>query len=126
MNTWQSYVDLNLVGAGLEHAAILGYDGQVWACSAGFAPSLEEITVLHSLFDLPLSALRYGFILDRRKYFTLYVNAHGLLGRRGSRGCVCIKTPEELVIGVYNEELHGSKALKIVETFTDYLRILSF
>lgn len=126
MNSWQSYVDLNLVGAGLEQAAIIGYDGQVWACSAGFYPTVEEVTVLHALFDLPLSALRYGFMLGGSKYFTLSVLGTSLHGRCGSSGCVCIKTPEELLIGVYDESLHCNKAMRIVETFADYLRILNF
>ncbi|MCY1403679.1 Profilin [compost metagenome] len=126
MNSWQSYVDVNLMGAGLTQAAITGHDGQIWACSAGFALTQEEVVTLLSRLELPLFLLRNGFVLGGGRFFTLSVNSWGLLGRCGSGGCICIKTPEEFLIGVYDEHLRSTKAVKIVETFADYLRVLSF
>ncbi|MNC69419.1 Profilin [compost metagenome] len=78
-----------------------------------------------SRLELPLFILRNGFILGGSRFYTLAVNSWGLLGRCGSDGCICIKTPEEFLIGVYDEHLRSTKAVKIVETFADYLRVLS-
>jgi profilin len=126
MNYWQSYVDLNLMKAGLKQAAIAGHDGQVWANSDGFGLTQAEVLTLMSSFEHPLAALRYGCTLGGKKYFTLAVDNQGLLGRSCSDGCICVKTCEELLVCVYDGRLPCHKALKIVETFASYLRVLSF
>ena len=57
--SWQSYVDDHLLcqlpcGAQLQHAAIWGQDGGVWAADATFPEvSDQEITALVAAFNAP-------------------------------------------------------------------------
>lgn len=126
MNIWKSYVDVNLVGAGLKHAAIAGQDGQIWAASAGFKLTPNEVLGLVRVFNAPTEALYFGFTLERAKYFTLTADCRSLHGRKGSQGCVCIRTSEDILIGIYDEDFPCNKALKILDRFAAYLVVLNF
>ncbi|UVJ45500.1 profilin [Pseudomonas sp. LS1212] len=126
MNIWKSYVDVNLVGAGLKQAAIAGQDGQIWAASAGFDLMPDEVLGLMSTFSAPTEALYYGFRIEGAKYFTLMADRWILHGRKGSQGCVCVKTSEEILIGIYDEDFPCNKALRILDRFAAYLVVLNF
>ncbi|CAG8810397.1 4219_t:CDS:2, partial [Racocetra fulgida] len=52
--SWQTYIDDTLLGSGkIAQAAIYGLDGTLWASSAGFNPSAEEVkTIIESFNDV--------------------------------------------------------------------------
>ena len=84
--SWQTYVDVNLLGSGkVSHAAILGLKGGVWATSSGFALSPEEQKAIVGTFDNPSTALANGVRAAGRKYLTLRADDRIIYGKLGVR-----------------------------------------
>jgi len=125
--SWQAYVDTNLVGSGkIQHAAIVGQKGGVWATSAGFNLSLDEQKAVISLFADPASAQAHGVRLANTKYFTLSVNDRSYYGKKAADGCVIVKTKQAILVTVYAAPTQAPEATTVVESLADYLISVSY
>lgn len=127
--SWQAYVDDHLMcdlpgGGKLQHAAIVGQDGGVWAQSAEF-PSItaDEISALvNGLTDtsqLAQSGVRIG-----GQKFMLVAGEPGevIRGKQGAGGVTIKKTNSALVIGIYGEGVTPGECNVVVENLGDYLK----
>ena len=120
--SWQAYVDTNLVGTGkLSQASIIGHDGSVWATSAGFAVSGPEGKKIVGAFTNPSDIISTGIHLQGNKYLALRYDDRSLYGKKGPGGCICVKTKQAVLIGVYGEGAQPGESTTVVEKLADYL-----
>lgn len=120
--SWQAYVDSNLVGTGkIASACIIGHDGNTWATSAGFSVSPAEGKKIVGGFSNPSDIIATGIVLGGAKYLALRYDDRSLYGKKGPGGCVCVKTKQAVLIGVYGEGAQPGEATSIVERLADYL-----
>merc|ERR1711917_201509 len=49
--SWQSYVDTQMISKNLKNAAIAGLDGNIWAKSAEFKISPDEVKTILTSFE---------------------------------------------------------------------------
>ncbi|CAF1018674.1 unnamed protein product [Rotaria sordida] len=71
--SWQSYVDDQLVGAGLKSGAIIGLDGNTWATSPGFGLKPGEGRTIVALFENPQKVFANGVTVNGVKYVGIKV-----------------------------------------------------
>ncbi|KAK0533645.1 profilin, required for normal timing of actin polymerization in response to thermal stress [Tilletia horrida] len=120
--SWQTYVDVNLVGTKhIAKAAIIGLKGGVWAKSPGFDVSADEQKALIEGFTNPTSVQASGLHIAGKKYFTLQVNDRSYYGKQGPDGISCVKTNQAVLIGLYVSPTQPGDANKTVEGLADYL-----
>ncbi|KAK5938969.1 profilin, required for normal timing of actin polymerization in response to thermal stress [Knufia obscura] len=124
--SWQAYVDSSLVGTGtVDKAAIFNAEGtSVWATSAGFQVSPQELKPIVSSFSdssEPKAIQGQGFKVAGDKYFTLRSDDRSLYGKKGKEGLVIVKTKQALLIGHYPENVQPGQAATTVEKLADYL-----
>jgi profilin len=119
--SWQAYVDNNLVGAGLQSAAIFGHNGGQWATSAGFAVSAGEAKALIAGFTNPDGLRASGLTIAGIKYIVLRADDRSIYGKKGAGGVITVKTGQAVLIGTYNENLQPGQAANVVEKLADYL-----
>ncbi|EGG17083.1 profilin II [Cavenderia fasciculata] len=119
--SWQSYVDTNLLGAGLKQATIIGAAGGSWAASAGFKLAPEEEKALIANFANPANASATGILANKVKYLTLKADPRSIYGKQGAGGIVCVKTVQAIIVGVYDQTLQPGAAATVVEKLADYL-----
>jgi len=121
--SWQTYVDSNLLGTGLcTKAAIFGgKDCSAWATSPGFDCSLQEIQKLKGGFTDASGLRATGIHLGGEKYFTLRADDRSIYGKKGATGCICVKTSQCILVGVYDDNIQPGQCANVVEKLADYL-----
>ena len=124
MASWQGYIDKNLVGFGMEEAAIFGDDAIPRATSPGFHFNLAEIQSIIQAFEDPSEIRHHGIQIAGSKYFTRKSNQHSIYGKDGHGGIAIAKTVHNIVIGVYGDKLPPAEANSVIEGFADYLRLV--
>ena len=88
--SWQPYIDDHLLaelphGGQLEHAAIAGHSGDIWAQSPNFPElSLEEATAIVDGFDDQASLAQKGLHIGGVKYIVIAGEAGAVI--RGQKG----------------------------------------
>jgi len=55
------------------------------------------------------------------KYFALKADDRSVYGKKGSAGCITVKTNKAILVGVYDETQQPGAAANIVEKVADYL-----
>lgn len=56
--SWQEYVDSSLVGSGnVQEAAIIGFDGIIWATSATLKLNNEDCQTIIKAYAVPTSSI---------------------------------------------------------------------
>ncbi|KAJ0964762.1 hypothetical protein J5N97_025900 [Dioscorea zingiberensis] len=126
--SWQTYVDDHLMcdieGQHLTSAAIVGFDGSVWAQSEGF-PQFKsgEITSIMNDFAEPGSLAPTGLYLGGTKYMVIQGEPGVVIrGKKGSGGVTVKKTNMALIIELfYDEPMAPGQCNMVVERLGDYL-----
>ncbi|KAF3659771.1 Profilin-1 [Capsicum annuum] len=125
--SWQTYVDdhlmVDLEGGHLSAAAILGFDGSVWAQSSDFPKfKPEEITNIMKDFDEPGFLAPTGLFLGGTKYMVIQGEPGAVIrGKKGSGGITIRKTGQALIFGIYEEPVTPGQCNMVVEKIGDYL-----
>ncbi|MCD9643571.1 delta 1-pyrroline-5-carboxylate reductase [Datura stramonium] len=125
--SWQTYVDEHLMcdleGNHLTAAAILGFDGSVWAQSPAFPKfKPEEITNIMKDFDEPGFLAPTGLFLSDAKYMVIQGEPGAVIrGKKGSGGITIKKTGQALIFGLYDEPVTPGQCNMVVEKIGDYL-----
>ena len=105
--SWQEYVDNLVAGGKVQHAALLGIDGSVWAQTAGFPITAEEAAGVAGGMGEASGAYfqANGCTCGGVKYFTLrHIGDEGLYyGKKGAAGICIAKSTQCLVLGIYGE-----------------------
>jgi len=84
--SWQSYVDDQLLATKkVQKAVICGHDGNIWAASAGFGATVEELKSIATNYGnmsvLPMS----GLTVAGTRYMFLSATDRVMRGKKGSR-----------------------------------------
>ncbi|XP_059299637.1 profilin-1-like [Lycium barbarum] len=125
--SWQTYVDDHLMceveGHHLAAAAILGFDGSVWAQSPAFPQfKPEEIANIMKDFDEPGFLAPTGLFLGGTKYMVIQGEPGAVIrGKKGSGGITIKKTNQALIFGIYEEPVTPGQCNMVVEKIGDYL-----
>ncbi|CAN4115629.1 unnamed protein product [Withania somnifera] len=127
--SWQTYVDDHLMceiensSNHLSSAAILGYDGSVWAQSPNFPTfKAEEITNIMKDFEEPGHLAPTGLFLAGTKYMVIQGEPGAVIrGKKGSGGITIKKTGQALIFGIYEEPVTPGQCNMVIEKNGDYL-----
>jgi len=120
--SWQTYVDVNLVGTKkITKAAIIGQKGGVWASSPGYTISVEEQVDAVRAFDNPATTQASGIRLGGQKFFTIHADPRSVYGKKAADGCVLVKTTQAVLIAEYIAPTQAGEVTTIVEKLADYL-----
>eukprot|EP00668_Euglena_longa_P001211 GGOE01001436.1.p2 GENE.GGOE01001436.1~~GGOE01001436.1.p2 ORF type:complete len:127 (-),score=38.70 GGOE01001436.1:149-529(-) len=120
--SWQTYVDINLMGNGHnQHAAILSRgDGKLLAASSGFHIAPDEVEQLGQLLRSPQEAMRGSVTLAGSAYPIKKAERDALHGRQGPISCCVAQSKECIVVSVSRET--GTEAGPVVcEGVRDFL-----
>merc|ERR1712116_57645 len=120
--SWQAYVDTQMIQKHLKQAAIAGHDGNIWAKSADFNISNDDIKKLLNNYENSAEMAASGINLAGQKYFYLSGTDEVLRGKHGKGGVHIMKTNQTVLIGVYDEPLQGPEAANITEGLGSYLK----
>jgi profilin len=126
----QAYIDQQLMmplasGGTLDHAAICGLDGGVWAQSESF-PGLSDQeceTILKGLEDISILGEK-GVTIGGNKFMLIASDPEdGIIrGKNGPSGVTIKKTVSGLVIGMYGDKVTPGECNVVVENLADYLK----
>jgi len=120
--SWQSYVDDQLVATKtVTAAAIAGHDGNIWATSAGFPATAEEVRkVLASMGDTEALAMG-GVTVGGVRYMYLSGDDKVLRARKKSSGVHVMKTVQAVILAVYEEPVVPEQCANTTEKLGEYL-----
>jgi profilin len=63
----------------------------------------------------------YFFFVLHSSIFLIQGDERSIYGKKGATGVVIVKTPQTILIGVYNENMQPRNAANTVEKLADYL-----
>merc|ERR1711872_1027789 len=97
--SWQSYVDDQLISTKvIKSAVIAGHDGNIWASSAGFPVSAEELKALLGKYANTDKLAMNGVTIGGVKYMFLSATDRVVRAKKGTSGVHCIKTVQALIV----------------------------
>lgn len=121
--SWQDYIDKQLVGTGnIKEAFIADHQGNIWACSANFQVTPEEIKHLCCQFS-DTNLCCNGVVISKKKYIFLSADPdkNVIRARLGRGGLHCTKTKSAVILGTYEEPTQPGQAATVIERLGDYL-----
>lgn len=125
--SWQSYVDDQLISTKMvKHAVICGHDGSIWATSAGFQVTPEELKTLISKYDNTDTLASSGVVIAGTKYMFLSRSDKVVRAKKGTSGVHCIKTTQTYIVCVYEDPIVPEQAASVTEKLGDYLIQVGF
>merc|ERR1711997_1871 len=120
--SWQSYVDDQLISTKMiNNAVIAGHDGNIWAHSAGFPVSAEELKTLLTRYASTEELAMNGVTIAGTKYMFLSATDRVVRGKKGTSGVHCIKTVQALIVCVYEDPVVPEQAATVTEKLGEYL-----
>jgi profilin len=130
-NSWQPYVDSNLVGTGKLSEALIASnsDGTIWAGSSSLLSSVNSTELKNIIggFSDAASIRSEGMMLGGKKYILISQGeGRSLYGRKGDDGIIAVKTKQTVLIGLYSSGMPAGEAVKTVESLADYLISVNF
>merc|ERR1711913_143030 len=120
--SWQSYVDDQLISTKvIKNAVIAGHDGNIWAASAVFPVSVEELKSLLGRYANTDELAMNGVTIGGTKYMFLSATDRVVRAKRGTSGVHCIKTVQALIVCVYEDPVVPEQAATVTEKLGEYL-----
>merc|ERR1711936_72250 len=114
--SWQSYVDDQLISTKMiKNAVIAGHDGNIWAASAGFPVSVDELKSLLARYANTDELAMNGVIVGGTKYMFLSATDRVVRAKKGTSGVHCIKTVQALIVCVYEDPVVPEQAATVTE-----------
>ncbi|KAG7571240.1 hypothetical protein FFLO_00752 [Filobasidium floriforme] len=113
-----------MLGSGqIARGAILGQKGGVWATSAGYTLSKpEQDFLVKTAFNTPGEAQAHGITLAGIKYMCLQATDEELLGRKGEKGCIIMKTKQAILVAEYDPPVIVGDANVVLAKLAKYLK----
>jgi len=125
--SWQAYVDDQLMSTKMvTHAVICGHDGNIWAQSAGFTVTPEELKGLIAKFGNEDSMAQTGINVAGTKYMYLSSTDKVIRAKKGTSGVHVIKTTQTYIVCVYKEPIVPEQAASVTEKLGEYLIQVGF
>ena len=130
-NSWQPYVDNNLIGTGKLFQALIASssDGTIWAGSSPLISSVNqaELKGLIGGFSDASAIRSEGLVIGGKKYILISQGeGRSLYGRKGDEGIIAVKTKQTVLVGLYSSGMPAGEAVKVVEGLADYLISVNF
>ena len=71
--SWQPYLDQLVATGFVKHAVICGHDGNIWAKTAGFDVSVEELKTLLACYNNPeaMGQVKISRVTDHREFLPI-------------------------------------------------------
>jgi len=105
----------------VQKAVICGHDGNIWAASAGFGATVEELKSIATNYGnmsvLPMS----GLTVAGTRYMFLSATDRVMRGKKGSSGVHIMKTNQAILISVYEEPVVPEECATVTEKLGEYL-----
>jgi profilin len=125
--SWQSYVDDQLLNTKMvTHAVICGHDGNIWAKSADFVVTPEELRALIGKYADTSLLAQGGIMIGAKKYMYLSSTDKVIRAKKGTSGVHAIKTTQTYIICVYEDPIVPEQAANVTEKLGDYLIQVGF
>eukprot|EP00093_Oithona_nana_P008933 08933.XXX_327506_324270_1 [CDS] Oithona nana genome sequencing. len=151
--SWQAYVDDQLMSTKMvTHAVICGHDGNIWAQSAGFTVTPEELKGLIAKFGNTDQMAQSGINVAGTKYMYLSSTDKVIRAKKGTSGVHVIKTTQihtqrfnkltvlktnlfcspalflwvSYIVCVYKEPIVPEQAASVTEKLGEYLIQVGF
>jgi len=125
--SWQSYVDDQLLNTKMvTHAVICGHDGNIWAKSADFVVTPEELRSLIGKYADTSLLAQNGVVVAGKKYMYLSSNDKVIRAKKGTSGVHAIKTTQTYIVCVYEDPIVPEQAASVTEKLGDYLIQVGF
>jgi len=125
--SWQAYVDDQLMSTKMvTHAVICGHDGNIWAQSAGFTVTPEELKGLIAKFGNTDQMAQSGINVAGTKYMYLSSTDKVIRAKKGTSGVHVIKTTQTYIVCVYKEPIVPEQAASVTEKLGEYLIQVGF
>jgi len=125
--SWQSYVDDQLLNTKMvTHAVICGHDGNIWAKSADFVVTPEELKSLISKYADTSMLAQSGITVAGKKYMYLSSTDKVIRAKKGTSGVHAIKTTQTYIVCVYEDPIVPEQAASVTEKLGDYLIQVGF
>lgn len=125
--SWQSYVDDQLLNTKMvTHAVICGHDGNIWAKSADFVVTPEELKALISKYADTSMLAQSGITVAGKKYMYLSSTDKVIRAKKGTSGVHAIKTTQTYILCVYEDPIVPEQAASVTEKLGDYLIQVGF
>jgi len=125
--SWQSYVDDQLLNTKMvTHAVICGHDGNIWAKSADFVVTPEELKALISKYADTSLLAQGGITVAGKKYMYLSSTDKVIRAKKGTSGVHAIKTTQTYILCVYEDPIVPEQAASVTEKLGDYLIQVGF
>ena len=125
--SWQGYVD-NLVGNGLESAALMGLNGVMWAASENslFAQADEASrAALVENFQKPSEFVKHGIHLGGKSFLFIRNSERTVLGKM-QRSCVLIVRCNKCFVLGSCDQANLNHCSATMERLADYLLSVGF
>lgn len=120
--SWQDYVDKQLLASGfVNHAAIIGTDGALWAKSANFNVTPAELSAFANNYSSPEYFQANGITLAGIRFIFLSGTDRVLRAKKNKSGLHCMKTEKAIVVAIYEEPTTPQQAANVVEKLGEYL-----
>jgi len=120
--SWQSYVDNQLMGAGLVKKAIIaGHDGTIWAKSDNIEPCTEELSKLSNSFSDQEPLTMSGLVIGGDKYVYLSGTDRVVRCKKDKNGLHAMKTEQAVLVAIFTEPVQHPQVASVVESLGDYL-----
>merc|ERR1711862_187070 len=120
--SWQSYVDdQRLSTKVIKNAVIAGHDGNIWATSAGFNASVEELKTLLSRYAGTDELAMNGVTVGGTKYMFISSTDRVVRAKKATSGVHCIKTVQALIVCVYEGPVVPEQAATVTEKLGECL-----
>jgi len=125
--SWQSYVDDQLLNTKMvTHAVICGHDGNIWAKSADFVVTPEELKALIGKYADTSMLAQSGITVAGKKYMYLSSTDKVIRAKKGTSGVHAIKTTQTYIVCVYEDPIVPEQAASVTEKLGDYLIQVGF
>jgi len=125
--SWQSYVDDQLLNTKMvTHAVICGHDGNIWAKSADFVVTPEELKALIGKYADTSLLAQSGITVAGKKYMYLSSTDKVIRAKKGTSGVHAIKTTQTYIVCVYEDPIVPEQAASVTEKLGDYLIQVGF
>jgi len=124
--SWQSYVDQLMNTKMVTHAVICGHDGNIWAQSANFKVSPDELRALIGKFANTDQLAQTGVTVGGTKYMYLSSTDKVIRSKKGTSGVHAIKMTQTYIVCVYNEPIVPEQAASVTKKLGEYLIQVGF
>jgi len=118
---WEEYIKNIIEPGSVADAAIIGEHNTLWAISKNLHMTYEEIINLRKGFEKNGSFFSTGISIGGVKYMALRSDERSAYGKKGSMGCVCVKTKRTILVGIYTHTTHSTDATALIEKVADGL-----